>query len=665
MANKWYGTAAGLTDAQAKILDDLYNEKRQVIKDNGHKRILISSAAGSGKTTTLVAKYIYLTKVKGVNPNKIHILSYSNRCVKTVKDKLKEIGFDPDEVENVVTTFHSLALKVMHKQNEIWPELIEAIKRPFNDEEIDHSRAEVFMNKLGDPLRTIIKEDKRFERNVINECRRIKGHRPHKYVCLREDCNGIPGSCRSEKEKKIFELLATNNVKFAYEEPDRTTRCRPDFTIYLPGEQMLFCEYYSTESSSDKYKEAERIKEEKLRRQYGNYFLPLTGDKWETTLVEKLESLGIEITDGDPEGGQIEPDKLLRLIVQLYVDVRESILESCVDLHAIPEKMKVRKDDVGFFFRNIWPRMEELYSKYLNDNKLLYTDFADSIKQAVRICNAPNDAVREVFSYDYILVDEYQDISLLRYKFLESLCNLSQNCTLIAVGDDRQSIYGFANGDITLFQNFEDKWNSKKVKRYGMTLQNRFGNPLALTADTFIQKDSTLSKNISPAEHSTRLYFVEFDKEQFKQRFKWIDNKIRNIQNTNDAKGRSFMVLSRFNETVRNYEKGLQLNHVRAMTMHKAKGEEADYVFVLDCNEGSIPYIKKSGTNISDKILAVIRDETIQKREMEERRLFFVAMTRAKKELYILYRKGEESEYVEELKKIMKAKRLEYKEVTA
>ena len=654
---KWYGPTAGLSREIQDFLNKLNPEKHPIVTDEDSSMCLIRSAAGSGKTTALIAKYLYLTRVKGYDYHRIHYLSYNNENVQGVKEALKRL-IPEDEINAVATTFHSLALQIIDANNHIWPELMEPVKKGFHDEDIDHNRAEVFLHKLSPEINELLSNNRKFREDVIKTSIRKKGYGPHKYVCYREDRNHIPGSCRSIVEKEVFEYLASNGVDFAYEEPNSDIRFRPDFTIYLPNDEKLYYEHYAKlddDNPSPKelnYRRSETYKKEQLEKLYKNNFFYTRGEDKNAvieTVRKELSKRGIETDDTSSEG-EINYDKIMEDVVSLYCNVRQTILESGKNVKTVEKALSKRRDQIGFFFRNVFSSLEGLYYEYLN-NANVYTDFSDSLIKAIDICKGIHSKeVIDKFSYDVVLVDEYQDISRLRYNFLHALRRLNKHMKVVAVGDDWQSIYSFACGDISLFHNWEGTTKD-------MTQLFRFGNPLSSIAEKFVTaKDSLTNHPIKPDKNAvTDIEFV--DCPEYTQ-WNWIKEKIHSLPQSD--KLCKVLVLSRFNNAADGCEKWIgnivpDNMEVKYMAMHSAKGKEADYVFIQDCNKGIIPYIRaKSMMNMEDQILACIRAEDIKEKRLEERRLFYVALTRAKRKVFILYLRGKESPYVKEIKKIMR-----------
>lgn len=669
-----------LTDIQKDFLLRLTDEQRNIVCETDSSACLARSAAGSGKTTTLVAKYLFLTKVKNIPPCRVHYLSYNKKNVRDVKEKLCELGINEDESEMVATTFHSLALKIIATEKKIWPELIEDVKWRMYDDEFDHSRAQVFLYHLKPQIESLILNNKSFKDDLINAYISDKKGHHNQYLCNKEDKNHIPGSCRSIVEKEVFDFLASSGVSFAYEQPIFEIGCRPDFTIDLPDGEVLYYEHYASFDDKDDSQNKEtylkaKKKKEKLEQNAKHFFSTSGGNSKVVInqLREKLLSYGVKLSEERSSTGDFDFEIILENVIKLFCDIRATILETDNSIEDIVEKYSKQPGSVGFFFRKIYNPLEKEYGKFL-DSELIYTDFSDSLLKAVNICSNPSKEVNNEFTFDYVLVDEFQDISKMRSRFLKSLRVINPNMKILAVGDDWQSIYGFSSSDLSLFYGFEDQWKNGKSSSEIKDMHEvfRFGEPLSSVASSFVRKDKKLTNHSIVTNNTlgTQLFFIECD--DYTQ-WPWIRKEIDALNslfdsheetNTDPDKFR-YLILSRFDDKARGIQDWLRhYNGCTCSTIHSAKGKQADYVFILDCQ--SLPYVKNTNRfTLKDKIVSLLHEESkgrkrYKEKENEERRLFYVAMTRAKMAVYFLYWNGrkqpsrKKASYMDEIKHILK-----------
>lgn len=118
--------------------------------------------------------------------------------------------------------------------------------------------------------------------------------------------------------------------------------------------------------------------------------------------------------------------------------------------------------------------------------------------------------------YDYIIVDEFQDISVDRYNFLKVLRGNTTPAKLYCVGDDWQSIYRFSGSDIALFNQFQKYFGETDINKIETTY--RFGEPLVSLSSQFIQRNAAqIKKDIHPYDSNakTELNFCEYDRSNY------------------------------------------------------------------------------------------------------------------------------------------------------
>ena len=250
-----------------------------------------------------------------------------------------------------------------------------------------------------------------------------------------------------------------------------------------------------------------------------------------------------------------------------------------------------------------------------------------------------------------ILVDEFQDISIDRYLFLLALRNGTPPAKLYCVGDDWQSIYRFSGSDMALFNRFADYFGPTEINRIETTY--RFGNPLIELSSRFIQRNKTqISKHIHPYSNNikTELQFYSYYPNNYCSIIAQLVSSIPN--------DKSIFLLGRYSfddidlsSTYKSISEGdkkyyiINNRKIEFLTVHKSKGLEADYVIILQCNKGTYGF----PSQISDNpVLDYVLTKSDQFPYGEERRLFYVAITRAKVKTMVLYNQRFPSLFVDE-----------------
>ena len=287
----------------------------------------------------------------------------------------------------------------------------------------------------------------------------------------------------------------------------------------------------------------------------------------------------------------------------------------------------------------------KIYYKYIIEKQSMHQlDFDDLIIYATNI-------VKNIdLDYKYIIIDEFQDTSLIRLNLIKEIYKKT-NAKIIVVGDDYQSIYHFSGCDLNIFLNFNNFFSNV----LNIKLVNTYRNSLSLIkiASKFIEKNPLqIKKNlISQKRCDNPIIFVPYINK--KNILKKILDKLMSI--TDDI-----MILTRNNRDIYEYiddnfiiEDNIifyKEKEIKFYTVHKSKGLEASFVVILNCNDTYLGFPNKIENNpIIDKI--IVNNEM---KYAEERRLFYVAITRCKEKTYLVYDKNKPSTFIKEIKKITK-----------
>ena len=264
----------------------------------------------------------------------------------------------------------------------------------------------------------------------------------------------------------------------------------------------------------------------------------------------------------------------------------------------------------------------------------LKIDFDDMIIYA-------KDLVSKIhFPYRYIIIDEYQDISFVRFSLI---CEILQktNAKLMCVGDDYQAIYGFSGSSVSLFIDFFKYF--QKAKRIDIKNTYRNSYELIKTSVNFIKKNPCqLKKDI----HATFLYKNPIVLVYYDNNYLEMYQNVLNYLYLEDEK--EVMVLARYNKNLDEVkEKNTKGIMVRYLTCHMAKGLESDNVILLKMSDDYLGFPSKIKNN---EIIEMIDNDWENIDYAEERRLFYVALTRCRKRIYILVPKHNPSSFIEEIK---------------
>ena len=290
-------------------------------------------------------------------------------------------------------------------------------------------------------------------------------------------------------------------------------------------------------------------------------------------------------------------------------------------------------------FDNMWQK-NNFVSKYVFIIKTIYEkelkstnsmDFDDLIINATNILN-------KFYRFKYIFVDEFQDTSLIRFNLINKL-RIINKAYIFAVGDDYQSIYHFSGCDINLFLDFPKLIPNSKVLKLKYTYRN--SQELIDIAAKFIMKNKKqLKKDLisnKRIDNPIKIIYYINPKKSFSKLYK----KLKIISN-------DVLVLGRNNSDIKFFvDKEDEINF---LTVHSSKGLEAENVILINMTNKIYGFPNKIKNH---SLLELLHPSDKDILFSEERRLFYVALTRTKNKIYILVPIFNKSCFIKELKKLI------------
>lgn len=285
----------------------------------------------------------------------------------------------------------------------------------------------------------------------------------------------------------------------------------------------------------------------------------------------------------------------------------------------------------------------DIYNIYLKEiQSYKGIDFDQMISYAIDLVkkNGINN------KYKHIIVDEFQDTSFVRYNLLKEIV-IQTGAKVFCVGDDYQSIYAFSGCNIDLFIKFREYFKNASIRFITKTYRNSY-ELVNITSRFILKNKFQLKKNIK-ANFTLRrpIKIVYYRKSIYKQMFKKVLDYIIDSGET------KILVLGRNNDDIKNVVaisgnffiyRGLKIKY---LSVHKSKGLEEDNVIILNCSDSISGFPNKMKYN---KIFNFIGKSNDNYEYSEERRLFYVALTRARKYVYIMAPYSNESIFVKEIK---------------
>lgn len=339
--------------------------------------------------------------------------------------------------------------------------------------------------------------------------------------------------------------------------------------------------------------------------------------------------------------------------------IQTSIIREFLDLHELaPETVaqiasKFSSEEYRKSFLTVSEKYQRELSSLLEKHQ---TTFSGLIKLAIRYLRSGQIKTR----FRYIIVDEYQDLSALRQEFLRLLLESSQ-ANLFAVGDDWQAIYGFSGSRVDFTLNFRRFWGDFSLHRISKTY--RFGPTIARLSSSFIMQDHTqIRKQIQSQKEDALEPVVEISGDSERLDMEVLTHYFESL-----PRDSSILLLGRFQIDQ------LRLLHctqfkltpdgiefyprpdlkIRFLTVHQSKGLEADYVIILNNREAKLGFpAHVKDPPLKTELIKIAEELRLDQVSVnEERRLFYVALTRAKKQVILLTVDGKESSFIKELRR--------------
>ena len=681
-------------------------QRKVVLTDEDY--MLVVAGAGAGKTTTVAAKVKYLVERKGVAPEQILVISFTNKAVGELRDKINKAL----KINCPVTTFHKTGYAILRKQDADKKNVVDSgfmFDVINNYLKNDVLREPEMVNKLilffgsyfdapyeGDDLNAffnyISKADFSTMRSNMNEyVETITNKRTGKAITINYE------SLRSAQEVQIANFLYLNKVDYEYEKiyPYSFRKSHkpytPDFTI-KQGDRTIYIEHFgiTEDGTHNRYTNAEleHYKKEvndkvKFHRDHGTQLIYTfsqykDGRPLLEHLKEQLIDAGVTL---QPRSEQevyqkivsTEENKYILKLVRLLCTFIQNFKTNGYDTDKFREMHRMTENVRTKLFLDVCHQCYLEYSKKLKERGAV--DFEDMINDSAKILQEQQD-MGEKLNFKYIIIDEYQDISRQRFDLARALSQIC-DAKIIAVGDDWQSIYAYAGSDITLFTHFAEIMGYGEELKITKTYRN--SQEVIDIAGSFIQKNSSqIQKSLISPKHIDfpiiiEAYSEDGDKKdlegkggKFFLQAQAVERCIGQIMEANEKEGKpansSILLIGRygfdafnlsrsglftyFEKTGDVKSKAYPKAKLSFLTAHRSKGLGYDDVVIINAVNATYGFPSKIEDDPVMK-LVIREDRTIE--YAEERRLFYVAMTRTKNRVYIAVPQQRPSRFVAEL----------------
>ncbi len=623
-------------------------------------RVQVLAAAGSGKTSTMVAKAAYAVTRGLVPPDRILLLAFNKAAAAELQERIEArfaaAGIPSEGVR--AATFHSFGLEVIGRATERKPRLARWLEQ---DQEgdmvlkiVDHLRDQSPTFRYNWDLYRLLFASA----STSLENTQPDGYDPTTRTTGYQSASGV--LVKSEGERLIADFLFFNGVEFEYERPyfqdvaDAThAQYQPDF--YYPGIDTWH-EHWAIGRDGNPpkkflgYRESMRWKKE-LHHRYGTSLIETT---WHGVVFEDgLQRLSDELTrrgetlDWNPDRPvkdswyrTLKHEDLARLVRTFMCHVKSNSWSSAdVEGRLANELRTADSYRTHLFLSLYWPIHEEWQRRLAEDGSV---DFEDMLVRAGELLES--GAIDP--SYDLILVDEFQDSSQARARLVRGLVQGTSR-HLVVVGDDWQSINRFAGADLSVMTRFGD-WFGRGPQ---LALSTTFGcaQPICDVARSFITKntqqfDKPMTSSRPDAEAPITIIFSDDERSSISNLVARLSHETPNV---GQGEPISVDVLGRYgfqrDVLPRSVPGGVNLTF---RTIHSSKGLEADYVIIPGMTTGTYGF---PSNVVDDPVLelAMPRPETFP--HAEERRLFYVALTRSRHGVFLLASASRPSPFVVEL----------------
>lgn len=675
------------TKTNLNALND--KQKEAVISDE--KRLLVLAGAGSGKTKTLLQKLVYLIEEKNVSPSGILAITFTKNATNEMIDRLIISADNSGEYEKIlvdkfkskadkdkerfnyqkkfkwidsltIRTFHSFCYSVLrnHGVNEFDNKfrIIGEEKRDEEDELSKHIAPETIFEVFHKILIEKCEETefllllKRYILDYIIDKIHLDKNQGKFIPKDGKYFTALDGTkVRSKSEQFIADWLYRHSIKYEYEPllNVKDFSFHPDF--YIP-EANLYLEHVSEKSYSTKDKE-EQFKKGNLL--LVKTFESMTKDSalFNHTLDKVIKNrlpanyhVNAALTYKEEFNGYHEDVK--KFLTQV-IRITDMIKVENIGTETVLNNAKQDQHERVRCFYDLAIPIVEKYITYCTDKS--YLDFNDLISRTASLFkNHPDIANKYKSKFQYILVDEFQDVNNLQVELIKLM--LTDDTQLFCVGDDWQSIYGFRGSNVSYIIDFENHFKNARVVKLNLNYRSTqhivgASNEVIKHNKFKVDKDIHSSKQ---SEHKIVVFAGNNDQENIQFAIEEVRKFLDEGLTSEDILflyRRSKMFSNSFNQDKSYYhrlrDEGLK---VQGKTIHAAKGLEAKVVFIIGLTEGDggFPDIW-----LEDRIFQTIKKANHDLLLEEERRLFYVAMTRAKEKLFLITEKGNESSFLKEI----------------
>ena len=634
-------------------------QRKAVVIDD--RRNLVIAAAGSGKTSVIVAKTGWLVRREFRKPSELLLLAFARDARNEMEERVRKRLGTKIAPEVTVRTFHSLGMEIIGKVEGMRPTLARTAE---TERALFDQLRHIFTDLLKDSeLSETVLEWFQGQFSPFRSEHSFESWGAYWNFIRQNDIQSLKGDVvKSYEECEIANFLYLNNIAYEYEAPykhqtatAKKRQYKPDF--FLP-EDDVYIEHFGIDAEGNTAPFVDRatyLEEMEWKRQLhaerGTVLVETfsherANGKLIRNLTNKLATHGVTFSPLPRDQvfavleGQGKIDSFTRLLATFLQHFKGSRL-SFEDVANRASGLEDQERAKAFLevFRAVFDRYQETLAQAGE------IDFHDMISRATDHV----EAGRYRSPFGYILVDEFQDISPARAQLLTALLDSTPGSQLFAVGDDWQAIFRFGGSDIAVMRQFGDRFGG--FERIDLETTFRCADRIAAVATEFVLRNpAQIRKTVRATRKADRpAVHVGLPGDDGTSLLKEALDRIAKDAGRHHGTS-EVLLLGRYRRlqplNLGNLAKqypGLRFSY---MTVHRAKGLEADYAVVLGLCAGKIGFPVEIA---DDPLINLVLSEPEAYPNAEERRLLYVALTRARRQVFLLAQGGPPSAFVKEL----------------
>ena len=633
-------------------------QRTAVVTDERHN--LAIASAGSGKTSVIIAKAAWLIDAGHHQPSELLLLAFARDARNEMEHRLTTRMHENAHQGMTIRTFHSLGMSIMGEVEGRLPSLSHTADDP---KALYGLIKEIVSDLIADPDQSPTLLAWLQNRHAPYRSEHDFSNLGEYYAYIRQfDLRSLQGErVRSFEECEIANYLFLNGIPYEYEAPYRHHTATRDRRQYRPDFRIaggdLYIEHFGIDMRGrtppfvdrDRYL-ADRTWKLQLHATHGTRLIETFSHQHQHGILQR--SLGNALAAHGIEPAPIPAEQVFDILdeqgrIAPFIHLTATFLHHYKSAGLTYSELRRRIDatrgrERAEAFLEIFKPIHEAYQRALDEKD--HIDFNDMIHCAAAYVE--NGTYRS--PYRYVLIDEFQDISPARGRLIKALVRRPPGARLFAVGDDWQAISRYAGADISIMRKFQEHFGNHRQLRLETTF--RCPDRLAEAATKFILKNpAQIPKTVrSPRKADGPCIHLGLAANPGTPLVVEALERIRQHADTQDGDA-TVLILARYRRILTEHDdlkKRYRTLQIALKTVHASKGLEADYVVLLGLSRGRYGFPTEI---VDDPLLDLVLSSPEPHGNAEERRLFYVALTRARRQVYLVADGANPSPFATEL----------------